>query len=185
VNENRTTQLTRNGNPQPIDPERHARKCSICQSENREAIDDAYLDWLSPDWISRMFEEIGSRMVVYRHAQATGLKEFRRRNLRSALDRILEQVQGANVSGDCALRAIKAYSHLNDDGQWTEPIQKVVISRRSIDITVPDDPQIPIKQRTILIDTPNRLELDATPTKQTPNLISNREKNDPPDGGLQ
>jgi hypothetical protein len=176
MNENRTTQLTHNRNAQPIDPERHARKCTICQSANREDIEDAYLNWLGPEWISRMFTEVRDRMVLYRHAHATGLHEFRRRNLRAALDRILESADSGRVSGDCALRVIKAYSNLNDDGHWTEPVQKVIISKRHIDLTVPDDPQVPVIQRTILIDAPKSLEIEATPTKQTPNPIYNREK---------
>jgi hypothetical protein len=183
MNENRTTQLTHNLNPQPIDPERHARLCTICHSENREDIEDAYLNWLGPEWITRMFSEVRDRMVLYRHARATGLHEFRRRNLRAALDRVLENADSGKVSGDCALRAIKAYSNLNNDGQWTEPIQKVVISRRHIDITIPDEPQIPIIQRAILIDTPKPIEIDVTPTKQIPDAISTRGKTAPSRGG--
>ena len=178
MNDNRTTQLTRHRNPQPIDPERHARLCSICHSENREDIEDAYLNWLGPEWIARMFSEVADRMVIYRHARATGLHEFRRRNLRAALDRVLENADSGRTSGDCALRVIKAYSNLNDDGHWTEPVQKVVISKRHLDLTMPDDPEIPVIQRTILIDTPKSIEIDATPTKQTPNPISNGEKSE-------
>jgi hypothetical protein len=183
MNENRTTQLTHPRNPQPIDPERHSRVCTICHSENREDIEDAYLNWLGPEWITRMFSEVRDRMVLYRHARATGLHEFRRRNLRAALDRVLENADSGKVSGDCALRAIKAYSNLNNDGQWTEPVQKVVISRRHIDITIPEDPQIPIIQRAILIDTPKSVEIDVTPTKQTPDPISTRGKTAPSRGG--
>ena len=172
MNDNRTTQLTRNRNPQPIDPERHARLCTICHFENREDIEDAYLNWLGPESISRMFSDVRDRMVLYRHARATGLHELRRRNLRAALNRVLENADSGGISGDCALRAIKAYSNLNDDGQWTEPIQKVVISRRHIDITMQDEPQVPVIQRAILIDTPKSIEIDATPTKQTTDPIS-------------
>jgi hypothetical protein len=161
---------------QPVDLERHSRKCAICHSEDRDAIESAFLNWLSPHYITLQFRDIHDRMSLYRHAWATGLYEYRRRNLRSALDRLLENAEGARVSGDCVIRAIRAYSRLNEEGRWTEPVQKVVISRRHRDLTLPEEDQTADLHKLILIDTPTRLETTVTPAKQSEESFSNRDK---------
>ena len=161
----------------PVNPERHSRKCSICNSEKREEIDSAYLHWLSPHYLTLQYTEIHDRMTLYRHVHATGLYEYRRRNLRSALDRLLENAEGARVTGDCVLRAIRAYSHLNEEGRWTEPTHNVVISHRHIDLPPSEEEKTAAQLKTILITTPNSLENAVTPTKQTKVSISNHDKN--------
>ena len=160
----------------PVDPERHARKCSICRSENREEIEAAFLNWVSPRYITSQFSEVSQRMVLHRHVHATGLYEFRRRHLSSSLGRLIERVGSSKVSVECVIRAISAYSRLNNDGQRTDPVQKVVISRRHTDLTVSEEAQANKPHKTILIETPKRVETAATTTKQKENSISTRGK---------
>ena len=125
---NRSSNLSRLGPPAPIDLTRHASKCAICQSEDRQEIENLFLHWISPGYIVEQFR-VRSRMTLYRHVHATGLYEYRRRNLRSALDRLIENADSATVSGDCIIRAIRAQSRVSEDGRWSEPVQRVVVSR--------------------------------------------------------
>ncbi|MGB9336618.1 MAG: hypothetical protein WCB14_16540 [Candidatus Acidiferrales bacterium] len=179
---NSNTQLDRPGVPTPVDPERHARKCAICRSQDRQEIENAFLHWISPDFIADEFDDVPDRMTLYRHVHATGLYEFRRRNLRCALDRLIESAGSANVSGDCVIRAIRAYSRLNDDGHWIDPVQRVVISRQKVNFAASEEQSDEVLRKTILIETPKRLETAATPTKESTDLVSNRDKIDPSPG---
>ena len=178
---NRNTQLDRPGVPTPVDPERHARNCAICRSPHRFEIENAFLHWVSPHDIFDEYD-LPSRMTVYSHAHATGLYEFRRRNLRSALDRLIEQADSARVSGDCVLRAIRAHSQLGDDNRWTDPVRHVVISRHPDNLGSGDANQQKIFHKTILFETQKGAETPVTPTKQTVEAVSIQDKNDPSAG---
>ncbi|MGA3294899.1 MAG: hypothetical protein ABSE45_13060 [Candidatus Acidiferrales bacterium] len=65
---------------------------------------------------------------LYRHAHATGLYAARQKNLRSVLDRILENAGTIKVTSDSIIRAVRAYTCLTDDNQWIEPPTQVVFS---------------------------------------------------------
>jgi hypothetical protein len=174
----RNTQLDRPGVPPPVDPERHTRNCAICRSAHRQEIENAFLHWVSPHDIFDEYD-LPSRMTVYSHAHATGLYEYRRRNLRSALDRLIEQADSASVSGDCVIRAIRAQSHLGDDGRWTDPVRHVIVSRRPDNFVLPaGDPQEVI-HKTILFETQKGAETPVTDTKQTIEAVSIQDKNNP------
>ncbi|MFZ0737909.1 MAG: hypothetical protein WBL70_19070, partial [Candidatus Acidiferrales bacterium] len=109
------------------DPKRHARKCAICRHPDREAIDEAFIHWTSPDDIENDHNLPPSRSALYRHAHATGLYARRRRNLRYALEQLIEHADRAVVSGDCIIRAIRAYSRVTSDGHWIDPPNRVVV----------------------------------------------------------
>ncbi|HEY4742186.1 MAG TPA: hypothetical protein VIH76_16435 [Candidatus Acidoferrales bacterium] len=188
----------------------------ICNHPEREAIEEEFIHWLHADDIADD-HDLPSRTNLYRHAYATGLYEVRRRNLRYALEHVIEDVTHASVSGDCVIRAIRAYSRITDDGRWVEPPQRLVVSRgdasldavalpgnsgdtnalpeassitkalpkptgearegpsleagtdltpESLNLNLPELPKArPITD--FLIDTPKRLEIDVTKTKQT------------------
>ncbi len=165
--------------PISVDPERHARKCAICQSEDRAEIEELFLHWISVGYIASMYSEIPNRMTIHRHVYATGLYEFRRRNLRSALDRLVENADTCKVTGDCVLRAIRAHSRLSEDGRWREPVQRMIVSRSTESFVLPKFDPEDLLEREILIDTPKRLEIPVTSTKQISGVVSNREKIDP------
>ncbi len=175
---NRSSNLSRLGPPAPIDLTRHASKCAICQSEDRQEIEHLFLHWISPGYIVEQFR-VRSRMTLYRHVHATGLYEYRRRNLRSALDRLIENADSATVSGDCIIRAIRAQSRVSEDGRWSEPVQRVVVSRGPLNFALPDGESPDVLHREILIDTPKRTEIPATSTKQTTGVDFVRDKIDP------
>ena len=107
----------------------HASRCSICNHPERDAIEEEFLHWYAPSLTASHFN-VGWR-ALYRHAHATGLYAARERNLRSALGHIVENACHITPTVDGVLRAIRAYSCLNRDGQWTEPPAHVVVSSGS------------------------------------------------------
>jgi len=176
---NRSSNLSRLGPSAPIDIKRHADQCAICKSEDRQEIEYLFVHWISPGYIVEQFN-VRNRMTLYRHMHATGLYELRRRNLRSALDHLIEHAPSTTVSGDCIIRAIRAQSRLSEDGRWSEPVQRVIVSRMPANFALPEGEPQDVLQREILVDTPTHAQIPVTSTKQTPELISGRDKIDPP-----
>jgi len=160
---------------------RHARKCSVCHRPDREEIDQAFLHWVRPDAIAREFQFEDPR-PIYRHAHATGLYLRRRANVRSALEHIIEKAQSAKVTGDTVIRAIRALSCLSDDGRWSEPPKRTIVTRQTISSAQPDPEPgqtsvSPGSQSGEISNRPsNRLETTVTSTKQTDGPVSNRQK---------
>jgi len=127
--------------PAKIDLSHHERRCSICRHPERDAIEQAFIHWTSTFDISEEFNLPGSS-AVYRHAHATGLHEFRRQNVRYALDQIINNAAHVDVTADSVVRAVRAYARINSSGQWVEPAKRIVISvihRRAGDVTIPSD----------------------------------------------
>jgi hypothetical protein len=104
---------------------RHRRVCTICAHPERDAIEQAFLDWQSPAQIIREFK-LASRTSVYRHADATGLFERRARNTRFALGVLIEHAQCVEPTAADIIRAVHAFTRINDRGEWIEPARQVV-----------------------------------------------------------
>ena len=100
--------------------DRHSRKCKICQSPKREEIEQAFLEWESPDIIRSDFR-IRDRHTIYRHARAMGLMQIRGRNLRAALAHILEHASYCRPTGESVIRAARAYASLTGYVRWVDP----------------------------------------------------------------
>jgi hypothetical protein len=115
--------------PRRRSPARHGRKCNVCNHPDREAIEQAFLHWQSPEKIARAFG-IKHHSTVYRHAYATGLTTRRSLHTRHALDYIIEQAGVVRVTGDDVIKAIRAACCLTDDGKWVEPPRKCIITHR-------------------------------------------------------
>jgi hypothetical protein len=112
----------------PADPSRHERLCSICRHPDRDAIEEAFLQWQRACDIFREFK-LPSRTTVYRHAHAVGLFEQRARALRFVLENIMEESSACAPSADSIIRAVRAYSCLDDRGRWIEPPRRLIIQR--------------------------------------------------------
>ena len=118
--------------PQPEIPanesrlERHQRCCAICNHDEREEINQEFLDWIHPDDIESHYDV--DWRALYRHAHATGLFAARQRNLRAALGHIIEKACWVDPTVDGLLRAMRAYSSLDREGRWTEIPTHVVVS---------------------------------------------------------
>lgn len=101
---------------------RHEYRCTICTHAERAEIEQAFVSWLSPGQISKQFGV--SRDALYRHAHAYGLMDKRRRNVRSALERIIEKAGEVEVSASAVVSAVAAYK-INAAGQWVELSERV------------------------------------------------------------
>jgi len=133
----------------PADPERHERLCSICHHEDRDAIEQAFLQWRRPAEIRFEFK-LPSKTSIYRHAHAQGLFERRANALRFGLEKIIEESTICPPSADSIIRAVRAHSCLDERGRWTEHPRRLIISRepypppppRQLDNHIDDDKEI-------------------------------------------
>ncbi|HXX19759.1 MAG TPA: hypothetical protein VEJ46_10180 [Candidatus Acidoferrum sp.] len=139
----------------------HERHCTICNHAERDAVEEEFLHWINPWDIARHYGV--EWRAIYRHAHARGLFAARERNLRFALAHIVEQATSVNPTTDGVLRAIRAYSCLNSDGQWVEPPAHVIVSSGS---------QIPSPQAiaaaAITVNVPQQAQQPALPSAANP-----------------
>ena len=86
---------------------RHRTQCTVCRHPNLEDIEQEWLSWGHPASIARQYGL--SRDSLYRHAGAVCLFAKRQKNLKGALERIIERGDLASISGSTIIAAIKAY----------------------------------------------------------------------------
>src|SRR5271155_167378 len=103
---------------------RHSHACKVCAHKKREEIEAEFVAWESPSTIAKNYH-LADRSTVYRHAHAFGLFEKRRRNVRAALERIIEQVGEVDVTAQAVVTAVQAYAKINVQGQWIERTEHV------------------------------------------------------------
>ena len=106
---------------------RHSRNCSVCGHEQREEIEAAFIGWRSPAAIAEEFG-LADRASVYRHAHALGLFQKRQRNIRAALERIIEKAGEVDVTASAVVAAVQAYSKINAAGQWIDRTEQVSLN---------------------------------------------------------
>lgn len=106
---------------------RHKRNCSVCTHEQCAEIEAAFIGWRSPAAIA---EEYGlvDRASVYRHAHALGLFLKRQRNIRAALERIIERADSVDVTASAVVAAIGAYAKINAAGEWIDRTETVSLN---------------------------------------------------------
>jgi hypothetical protein len=96
----------------------------VCRHEKREEIESAFVGWRSPAAIAEEFT-LADRASVYRHAHALGLFAKRQRNVRAALERIIEKAEGVDVTAAAVVSAVQAYSKINAAGEWIDRTETV------------------------------------------------------------
>lgn len=115
--------------------ERHARDCKVCNHQKREAIEYEWISWGDTTQIAKDYGL--SRSSVYRHAEMMGLYEKRRRNIRAALECIIEKAGSVEVTASSVVAAIQAYAKINANGEWVDRVahvdMKAVFDRMSRD----------------------------------------------------
>ena len=111
------------GSKNPVSRGRHQQQCRICSHPKRDEIEQAFIAWTSPAEIAKKHSV--SRDGVYRHAHVFGLIDKRRRNVRAALERIIERAGEVDVTAAAVVAAIQAYSKINATGQWVERSEHV------------------------------------------------------------
>ena len=107
----------------PVSRGRHEHQCRICSHPKRDEIEQAFISWVSAAQIAKKYSV--SRDGVYRHAHVFSLMDKRRRNVRAALERIIEKAGDVDVTAAAVVAAIQAYSKINASGQWVERSEHV------------------------------------------------------------
>lgn len=105
---------------------RHEFHCTICSHAQREEIDRAFVNWGKPSRIAKEYSV--SRDSIYRHAHALGLIDKRRRNVRAALERIIEKADDVEVNAAAVVSAVSALARINSQGQWIERTETVSLN---------------------------------------------------------
>lgn len=106
---------------------RHRRNCTVCAHAQCAEIEDAFVGWRSPAAIAEEYG-LADRASVYRHANALGLTEKRKRNVRAALERIIEKAGEVEVTASAVVAAVQAYSKINAAGQWIDRTDQVSLN---------------------------------------------------------
>jgi hypothetical protein len=112
---------------QTISPGRHSRNCTVCAHEDREEIEREFVNWTSPKVIAKEFG-LKDRTAVYRHAHAFGLFPKRGRNIRAALEKIIERAGEVEATSAAVVAAVQAYARINSQGQLVERVERVGVN---------------------------------------------------------
>jgi hypothetical protein len=146
-------------NEKPINPGRHEYQCTICSHAQRDEVERAFLNWTSLSLMGKQYSV--SRDSIYRHAHALGLMDKRRRNVRAALEKIIEKAGDVEVSATAVVSAVAAYAKINANGQWIERSEHISLNEL-FDRMTPQEMEIYAKEGTV----PTWFErtLGATPT---------------------
>ena len=100
---------------------RHEYRCTVCLHPRRVEIEQEWVAWGNTGRIAKQYHV--SRDSLYRHAHAMDLFPKRQRNIRKALERIIEQAETVDVNASAVVAAIQAYAKINNSGQWVEHVQ--------------------------------------------------------------
>ena len=109
---------------QPVNLGRHKRCCTICAHEECAEIEAAFVAWESPVRITQEYG-LADRTSIYRHAHALGLMAKRKRNMRAALEKIIERAGEVEVTSSAVVAAVQAYAKINAEGQWIDRSEHV------------------------------------------------------------
>jgi len=96
----------------PVNLGRHKRNCTICAHPQCEEIERDFTNWKSPTAIATEYG-LADRTTVYRHAHALDLFIKRGRNVRAALEKIIERVGEVDVTAAAVVAAIQAHAKIN------------------------------------------------------------------------
>ena len=99
----------------------------MCSHGQRNEIESAFVGWRSPATIAEEFG-LADRASVYRHAHALGLFPKRQRNVRTALERIIEKAGEVDVTASAVVAAVQAYAKINAAGEWIDRTETVSLN---------------------------------------------------------
>jgi hypothetical protein len=103
----------------PVNLGRHKRNCTICAHAECDEIERDFINWKSPAAITTEYG-LADRTTVYRHAHALDLFTKRGRNVRAALEKVIERVGEVDVTAAAVVAAIQAHAKINAQGQWID-----------------------------------------------------------------
>jgi hypothetical protein len=116
--------VTKEKAPESANLRRHKKQCTLCAHPDCEQIERDFVGWKSPIAIAAE-HGLANRETVYRHAHALGLFAKRQRNVRAALERMIEKSDSVEVSSSAVVAAIQAYAKINAQGQWVDRTEYV------------------------------------------------------------
>lgn len=96
----------------------------MCHHAQCAEIESDFVGWRSPAALAQEYG-LADRASVYRHAHALGLFEKRRRNIRAALERIIEKAGEVDVTASAVVSAVQAYAKINAAGEWIDRTETV------------------------------------------------------------
>lgn len=106
---------------------RHEYQCSVCAHAERKESEEAFVNWFAPGRIAKRYGV--SRDAIYRHAHALNLMELRRRNVRAALEKIIEHACDVKTNAAAVVSAVSAYARINSRGELVERTQSVNLNQ--------------------------------------------------------
>jgi hypothetical protein len=109
---------------------RHESRCSVCLHPLRAEIDEAFVNWMGPRRIARKYHI--SPDALYRHANATNLMDRRQRNVRAALERIIEHATEVKPNAATVVSAVATYARLNSRGELVERTQMHTVNMNEL-----------------------------------------------------
>jgi hypothetical protein len=96
--------------------------------DKRPEIEAEFVAWRSPAAIANEYG-LADRSSVYRHAHALGLFPKRERNVKAALERIIERGREVEVTPAAVVAAVQAYTKINAAGQWVDRSEHVNLNQ--------------------------------------------------------
>jgi len=82
------------------------------------------VSWESPAKLAQAYG-LADRTSIYRHAHVFNLFKKRERNIRAALEKIIEKAGEVEVTSSAVVGAVQAYAKINAQGQWIERTQNL------------------------------------------------------------
>ena len=107
----------------PVNQGRHEAGCKVCGHPEREQIEADWCAWANTSELAKQYGL--SRNSLHRHTLALNLRERRAKNLKAALERIIEQADVVTVNAGAVVAAVQAYAKINSAGQWVDRTERI------------------------------------------------------------
>ncbi len=105
---------------------RHEAGCKVCAHPDRKQIEDEWCAWANTSRLAKKYKL--SRDSIYRHVAAFNLRERRGKNLRAALERIIEHADVVKVNAASVVSAATAYAKINAQGAWVDRVERIDVN---------------------------------------------------------
>jgi hypothetical protein len=120
----------------PVNLGRHAAECKICAHASCTEIEQEFVNWAGANQIAKLYGV--SRDGIYRHAHALDLFRKRQRNIRAALEKIIERAAEVDVNAASVVAAVSAYAKINGRGEWIERAETLNLNDLFERVTAPE-----------------------------------------------
>jgi hypothetical protein len=124
------------GGEKPVNRGRDAAECKICAHASRAEIEQEFVGWAGTNRIAKTYGV--SHDGIYRHAHALDLFRKRQRNIRTAVEKIIEKAGEVDVNAAAVVSAVAAYARINSRGEWVERSESVNLNDLFERMTAPE-----------------------------------------------